>query len=180
MELRTWDSKGGVLLVEIRRAAASDMDALADAHLDSIRTIGPRYYADDIVTEWASRVTGSLYANAMTRGETFFIASCTDKSQPAVLGFSSHRVDEGEHRTAVYVRGSAARRGVGSALFRAAEAHAISAGATCIHLDASLAAVEFYKSNGFNEIASGEHVLWSGLRMPCIFMRKDVGAVRRA
>jgi putative acetyltransferase len=161
--------------VEIRRAGIADMDAIADAHLDSIRTIGPRYYAGDIVTEWASRVTGSLYANAMARGETFFIAICMDKSQPAVLGFSSHRVDEGEHRTAVYVRGSAARRGVGSALFRAAEANAISAGATCIHVDSSLAAVEFYKSNGFNEIAPGEHVLWSGLRMPCVFMRKDVG-----
>ena len=180
MGLRTRDSKGSVLLVEIRRAASSDVDAIADAHLDSIRTIGPRYYPDDIVTEWASRVTGSLYANAMARGETFFIAICTDKSQPAVLGFSSHRVDEGEHRTAVYVRGSAARRGVGSALFRAAEAQAISAGATCIHVDSSLAAVEFYKSNGFNEIASGEHVLWSGLRMPCVFMRKDVGAGHRA
>jgi putative acetyltransferase len=174
------DAKDGVLSVEICRAASSDLDAIADAHLDSIRTIGPRYYADDIVTEWASRVTGSLYANAMARGETFFIAICTDKSQPAVLGFSSHRVDEGEHRTAVYVRGSAARRGVGSALFRAAEAQAISAGATCIHVDASLAAVEFYKSNGFNEIASGEHVLWSGLRMPCVFMKKELGVGHRA
>ena len=174
------DAKGGVLSVEICRAASSDVDAIADAHLDSIRTIGPRYYSDNIVTEWGSRVTGSLYANAMAQGETFFIAISTGESRLVVLGFSSHRVHEGEHRTAVYVRGSAARRRVGSALFRAAEAQAISAGATCIHVDASLAAVEFYKSNGFNEIASGEHVLWSGLRMPCVFMRKDVGIERRA
>ena len=174
------DAKGGVFSVEIRRAASSDVDAIADAHLDSIRTIGPRYYSDDIVTEWGSRVTGSLYANAMAQGETFFIAISTGESRLVVLGFSSHRVHDGEHRTAVYVRGLAARRGVGSALFRAAEAHAISAGATCIHVDASLAAVEFYKSNGFIEVGPGEHQFWSGVRMPCVFMRKDVGVGHRA
>jgi putative acetyltransferase len=90
------------------------------------------------------------------------------------LGFSSHRIDENEHGVAVYVRGKAARFGIGSALLRSAEASAVGAGATGIHIDASLAAVEFYKANGFEEVGRGEHRLWSGRAMACVFMRKNL------
>jgi putative acetyltransferase len=157
---------------EIRPASLADVEAIAAAHLDSIRAIGARYYAPQIVTDWGARVRGELYAQPMARGEVFFVAIGQRDGQPQVLGFSSHRVDDGEHRTAVYVRGTAARAGVGSALFRTAEAAAIEAGATSIHVDASLTAVEFYKANGFEETGCGEHRLWSGRSMPCVFMRK--------
>lgn len=96
--------------------------------------------------------------------------------KPEVLGFSSHRIDGDEHGTAVYVRGKAARQGVGSALFRVAEAAAVATGATSINIDASLAAVEFYKANGFEEVGRGEHRLWSGRPMACVFMRKKLPA----
>ena len=75
---------------------------------------------------------------------------------------------------AVYVRGRAARSGVGSSLLRSAEVSAMSAGASTVHIDASLAAVEFYKANGFKEVGRGEHRLSSGRPMPCVFMRKDL------
>jgi putative acetyltransferase len=165
---------------EIRRAGPADVDEIAAAHLDSIRSIGARYYDPAIVNEWQTRVKGDLYLNAMARGEVFFVSRSAPADKPGavegpeVLGFSSHRIDEGEHRTAVYVRGTAARLGIGSALFRWAEAAAITAGATSIHVDASLAAVEFYRANGFEEIGRGEHRLWSGRAMACIFMRKNL------
>lgn len=110
--------------VEIRRAGPADVDEIAAAHLDSIRSIGTRYYPSEIVNDWGARVKGDLYASAMARGEVFFIA----------------------------------------------------AGASSIHLDASLAAVEFYKANGFEEVARGEHRLWSGRPMVCVFMRKMLAA----
>jgi len=94
--------------------------------------------------------------------------------QSGVLGFSSHRIDDEQHGVAVYVRGRAARAGVGSALLRSAEASAFNAGAKTIHIDASLAAVEFYKANGFDEVGRGEHRLWSGRAMACVFMRKSL------
>ena len=162
-----------MLNLEIRRAGIVDVDDIAAAHLDSIHSIGSHYYSADIVTEWGSRIAGRLYLNAMANGEAFFIA-VGGNNEPPVLGFSSHRVEEGDHRTAIYVRGMAARQGIGSALFRAAESHAIAAGATSIHVAASLAAVEFYKQNGFVEVGPGEHELASGLTMPCVFMRKDL------
>ena len=157
---------------EVRLAKLTDVEAIAAAHLDSIRTIGAVYYAPAIVSDWCARVKGDLYVSAMTRGEVFYIAVGELSDKREVLGFSSHRIYEKEHRTAVYVRGNAARLGIGSALFRSAEAAAISAGATSIHVDASLAAVEFYEANGFDEVGRGEHRLWSGRSMACVFMRK--------
>jgi putative acetyltransferase len=89
-----------------------------------------------------------------------------------VLGFSSHRAEDNQHRTAVYVAGHAARQGVGSALYREAEAAARQNGASEIHVAASLAAVDFYRSNGFLELNRGQHRLSSGVTMGCVFMRK--------
>jgi putative acetyltransferase len=162
---------------DIRRAGPADADEIAAAHLDSIRSLGALYYPAEIVSDWGARVKGDLYVNAMARGEVFFTAIGELGGNPEVLGFSSHRIDGDEHGTAVYVRGKAARLGIGSALLRSAEAAAIIAGATSIHVDASLAAVEFYKANGFEEIGRGVHRLWSGRPMACVFMRKDLAAI---
>jgi putative acetyltransferase len=104
----------------------------------------------------------------MESGELFFVAV----SGNHVLGFSSYRVDDGKHRTAVYVRGEAARIGVGTALFNEAEAAARKQGASEIHVDASLAAVRFYEDLGFEELARGQHRSKSGTFMDCVFMRK--------
>src|SRR5438034_4932731 len=106
----------------IRRAGLADVDEIAAAHLDSISSIGPLHYEAAIVSDWGARVKGDLYVNAMARGEVFWIALGEMGGKPEVLGFSSHRIDGREHRTAVYVRGKAARLGIGSALFRSAEA----------------------------------------------------------
>ena len=162
----------------IRRAGPHDGDAIAAAHIDSIRSIGPHYYDDNVVQNWCAGLEGSLYAGAMTRGEVFFIAVAT-ANPSEVLGFSTHRVDEGVHGTAVYVRGTAVRQGIGSALFSAAETAARTAGATTIQIDASLPAVDFYKAHGFEELDRGAHVLPSGASMSCVFMRKHLRQVGR-
>jgi putative acetyltransferase len=167
-------------MFDIRRADATDAESIAAAHLDSIRTIGPGYYEPAIVQDWGGRVEPGLYVRAMARGEVFFIAvDSDDHGASAALGFSSHGRHGNEHGIAVYVRGSAARRGVGSALLRAAEAHALESGATTLDIDASLAAVDFYKRHGFIETGRGSHRLWSGRSMSCVFMQKRLDAVPR-
>jgi putative acetyltransferase len=110
----------------------------------------------------------------MERGETFYVAVGAVEGVSAILGFASHLVADGRHRTAVYVRGVASRCGVGSALLHLAEAQALAAGARSLHVDASLAAVDFYKANGFDEISRGQHRLRSGRVMSCVVMRKDL------
>jgi GNAT superfamily N-acetyltransferase len=163
--------------VQTRRATPADAAAIAVAHLDSIRSIGSAYYPPDIVEEWGAGLTPDIYVKAMEAGEVFFIATGNVDGQPAVLGFSSHRVDDQQDGASVYVRGGAGRRGIGTALFRLAEEHARAHGATAIQIQASLAGVEFYKACGFEEIGRGEARLMSGQSMPCVFMRKRLIAV---
>ena len=125
----------------------------------------------EIVNDWSSEITAEMYLQTMQQGEVFFIAvDDNDK----VLGFSSHRIDDGIHGVSVYVRGKAARHGVGTALLRTAEESAIAAKASTIEIDASLAAFEFYIANDFNEISRGNHQLATGRSMPCVYMRKDL------
>jgi putative acetyltransferase len=160
--------------VETRLASAADADGIAAAHLDSIRTIGARFYSPEVVDDWAARISSDRYVKAMENGETFYIAVGSENGEPEVLGFASHRVENGQHRTAVYMRRTASRCAVGSTLFRLAEGHAVALGAGSIHVDASLAAVEFYKANGFEVLAQGAHQLWSGRSMACVFMQKTL------
>ena len=158
--------------VETRRANAGDAEAIASAHRDSIRSIGPAFYSLEVVETWASGLTPDVYVNAMAGGEAFFIATGELDETPVVLGFATHRVDDDQDGASVYVRGRAARRGIGTALLRMAEEHARTHGATSIHIQASLPGVAFYKANGFVELGRGEARLMSGRSMPCVFMRK--------
>lgn len=164
---------------EIRRAGPDDVTDIAEAHRDSIRAIGPRYYDAAVVNAWVGGVSPAIYLKAMARGEKFFIAVGPTAGEPTVLGFSTHRIDGQKHGTAVYVRGEATRHGVGTALFRTAEAAALADGATSIEIDASLAAIQFYTANGFEEVGRGELRLRSGDVMPCVFMRKTLEPVTR-
>jgi GNAT superfamily N-acetyltransferase len=160
---------------EVRRAGPADADDIAAAHIDSIRSVGPRFYDADTVRAWHAHLTSALHANAMARGEEFFVAvGRLAGPSDVVLGFSSHRVDGTVHGTAVYIRGDATRRGIGSALFKAAERAAIAAGATTLEIDSSLAAVEFYATLGFEKTGRGTHALSSGHSMACVFMRKSL------
>ena len=164
---------------EIRRALASDAEDIAAAHMDSIRSIGPQFYPAEVVNAWSAGLSGATYLKAMDAGETFWIAGGVAGGMLQVLGFSSHRVDDDEHGVSVYVRGAAARQGIGSALLRAAEGAAMHAGAARIGIAASLAAVEFYRTHGFHEVGRGEHRLASAVLMPCVFMEKRLGAPDR-
>ena len=158
--------------VQIRRATEEDAAAIALAHVDSIRAIGPSYYRLELVEAWVEGLTADVYTRAMQGGEAFFIATGDLDGQNVVLGFATHRLDDEQDGLSVYVRGRAARQGIGTVLLRLAEEHAWSNGATSIHIQASLAGVEFYRANGFEEIGRGEAVLRSGRRMPCVSMRK--------
>ncbi|HEY7500881.1 MAG TPA: GNAT family N-acetyltransferase [Vicinamibacterales bacterium] len=163
---------------EIREAVPSDVDGIALAHRDSIQSIGPTYYSDDVVAWWQEAIEGQLYLKAMDGGEVFFIALGDVDGRRAVLGFASDYCIEGQrHGTSVYVRGRSARQGIGSALLARAEAHAVETGATSIEIEASRAGVDFYRANGFIEVGRGETRLTTGRSMECVCMRKDLSGV---
>jgi GNAT superfamily N-acetyltransferase len=165
--------------ITLRRATGQDADAIALAHIDSIRTLGPRFYASDVIEAWGEGLTGDLYARAMQGGEAFFIATAQADGQEVVLGFATHRVGDEQDGVSVYVRGRAARQGIGTALLQLAEEHARAYGASSIQIQASLAGVEFYRANGFEALRRGEAVLMSGKSMPCVLMRKMLSSPAR-
>jgi putative acetyltransferase len=156
---------------KVRPAVADDGEGIAQAHVDSIRSISATAYAKEIVNDWAGSRTGEDYRRRMREGELFFVAH-DGADEKYILGFSSHRAEPDRHSITTYVRGDTARKGVSTALLAAAEDAARRHGAREIRIDASLVAVPFYKANGFEELGSGEHALKSGGKMSCIFMRK--------
>ncbi|HZI79691.1 MAG TPA: GNAT family N-acetyltransferase [Vicinamibacterales bacterium] len=160
--------------VEMRRATPADAPAMALAHLDSIRSLGPAFYEAELVDGWSAAVTPDMYVRAMAEGEVFFIAVAPLDGQPAVLGFSSYVPGRGDDGASVYVRGSAARQGLGRALWRLAEAHARAQGAAAITIEASLAGLAFYRALGFVEIGPCDVRLHSGASIPCVVMRKPL------
>ena len=163
-----------VEIIAMRRATPDDAADILAAHQDSIRSIGPRFYPPDVIEAWSAGLTPDIYVDAMNAGEVFFVAIGRIDGDTAVLGFATHRVDDDQDGASVYVRGIAARRGIGTALFRLAEQDARRTGATSITIQASLAGVAFYKANGFDELGHGEAILMSGRVMPCVFMRKQM------
>lgn len=57
---------------EIRRVELTDVDEIAAAHLDSIRSIGASYYEPRIVSDWGARIKGrSLREGHGSRGSLF-------------------------------------------------------------------------------------------------------------
>jgi GNAT superfamily N-acetyltransferase len=126
------------------------------------------------VDDWGEGLTADVYIKAMQGGEVFFVATGEVEGHPVVLGFAGHHVEAGRHGTSVYVRGCAARQGVGSALFELAQADAIASGAASIHIAASLAGVEFYKARGFEAVSRGDIRLRSGRPIACVFMQKTL------
>jgi GNAT superfamily N-acetyltransferase len=162
---------------EIRLAHPSDASDIAMAHRDSIRSVGPTFYPANVIDDWGEGLTPDLYVKAMEGGEVFFIATGQIDDKPVVLGFATHRIDDARDGMSVYVRGAATRHGIGSALLRSVEAHAIAKGARSIPVEASLAGVEFYKANGFEEVGRGETRLMSGRSIACVFMQKTLATV---
>jgi putative acetyltransferase len=163
--------------IRTRRATSKDADAIAQAHVDSIRSIGPDFYSSEVVEAWGFGLNPDLYVQAMDGGEAFFVATGELDGEKVVLGFATHRIDDDQDGASVYVRGRVVRRGIGTALLRLAEEHARTRGAKTIAIQASLAGVAFYKANGFEELGRGEAQLMSGTTMPCVFMRKTLQGV---
>jgi GNAT superfamily N-acetyltransferase len=159
---------------EMRRALRGDAEAMADAHVDSIQSLGPAFYSRKLVEAWKAGVSPSMYIQAMAGGEVFFIALAPLDGAPAVLGFASHVPKGGDDGASCYVRGRAARRGVGSALWRLAEAHARAEWAAAITIESSLAGVAFYRAQGFVEIEPCHVQLRSRVSIPCVLMRKTL------
>jgi putative acetyltransferase len=149
----------------IRRARDEDAIKLRNVHVASIRTLCADEYTPEQIAAWIENIRPAGYRRAMADGELMFVA----ERRPRIMGFSSLLEDEVR---AVYVHPCFARQGVGSMLLRAVEEEAQARGIAALRLDASLTAVPFYRSHGYQERGAARHWLPTGDPLPCVRMAK--------
>ena len=148
--------------LQFRWADPDDAEAIAHAHRDSIQSLGPARYPRTWLTT-GRKAHGRCVPQRDAKGRSLHHRHRRRRRQHARPWLSSDYVIEGStHGTSVYVRGLAARRGIGSRLLAMAKDHARSGGATRVTVEASLTGVEFYKAKGFQETGRGETHLMSG------------------
>jgi putative acetyltransferase len=148
--------------MEIRDATVTDAEAVRTVHYASIIGLGPEAYGEHQVEAWASGCGSADYEAAIRSDELTQVVADRDG---VVVGFGSlswetpdsYGTDVGAEVTAVYVLPSVARRGVGTELYAELERRAREAGVTGLGLSASLPAVPFYESHGYDRVSEYDH-----------------------
>jgi predicted N-acetyltransferase YhbS len=151
----------------IRPATSDDVPAIRRVHESSIRGLGPAAYTAEEVESWVGVLTDDGYYWAMTEGgETFIVA---ETAEDGVIAFCSLAGDE---LKGLYVVPSWARRGVGAALLRLAEAAIAAAGHRTIRLGATLVGQPFYAAHGYVVMCCKPWKTRGGLEIDTVDMEK--------
>jgi len=153
--------------IVIRSGAPGDAEAILRLHRASILGLGAEHYSLAEVESWAFGLVPEGYVAAMTEGgETFIVAAAADGR---LAGFCSFREDEVK---GLYVAPDRARRGVGSALLRHAEAAIAASGCRRIRIGASLSGQAFYERHGYRVTDRHGWTSRGGLVMAALAMEK--------
>jgi putative acetyltransferase len=155
----------------IRPATLDDARSILEVHRSAVLRTAARQYAPDVLSAWAApldpgnveRMAGIITSNS----ELILVAEIHEQ----IVGFGSIVPKNSELR-AVYVHPDYGRGGIGGRLLAALEALARQRRLSELTMDASLNAEDFYANRGFVALERGEHALRTGVRMPCVKMRK--------
>jgi putative acetyltransferase len=150
-----------------RRGTPDDASAIMRVHRDSILSLGLEFYNRTEVESWAAGLVPERYVEAMNEGgETFIVAVAVAGD---LVGFCSFKDDE---LKGLYIAPTAARRGVGSALLRQAEAAIAAAGHRRIHIGAALSGQAFYERHGYRIVDRHGRKARGGLVIAVLAMEK--------
>jgi N-acetylglutamate synthase-like GNAT family acetyltransferase len=152
----------------IRRAEEKDCEGIWHVHTRAIRETARSHYSREEIEAWASPRQPEHYIESI-RSKEFYIA----EENGAVIGFGTLNQEHNEIE-AVYVSPDVARRGIGSAILRRLEERAQGLGLKSLKIDASLNAVPFYKSVGYQSQQETKHRLSSGVEIGCVLMTKEL------
>ena len=158
----------------VRAATPADAAAILRVHRESILNLGLESYSHAEVESWATGLVPERYVEAITDGgETFIVAVVPDG---ALAGFCSFKDDEVK---GLYVAPDWARRGVGSALLRRAEATIAAGGHVLIRIVASLSGQAFYEHHGYRVVERRDWKSRGGLVSVALAMEKALPAPDR-
>ena len=152
----------------VRRATEEDCEAILRVHSRAIREVAGSHYTLEEIEAWARPRKPEHYVESI-RNEEFYVA----EEDGAVIGFGTLNQKQGEIE-AVYVSPEVVRRGVGKALLQELEEKAKDLGIKSLKMDASLNAVPFYESAGYESQKEMKHRLASGVEIGCVLMTKEL------
>jgi len=148
------------MTVVIREAVPDDSEDVRDVHLASIMELGGQRYDNTQVEAWAHDRDPDEYP--ITSGETYFLVA---ERNDQIVGFGQMKPEADEYFestvggeiTAVYVRPSVSRQGIGTRIYTELEDEARRRGVTSLGLWASLNAVPFYEAQGYQRVTEHSH-----------------------
>ncbi len=159
--------------VKVRAAKGTDAEAILIVQRMAVLGISESFYDRRTLETWAKTADEpSVVAQAELIGisnESWVVATIDKR----VVGFG-WLVPETLEIRAVYVHPSQQRQGIGSEILRHMEDIAVDQHLPHLDAEASKNSVEFYASQGIQNLGQSEQVLWSGITVPCVKMRKAI------
>ena len=155
----------------LRPLAPEDAEGVLHVHHAAVHRTAAADYPTEVLHDWSPPVTAQRLERyrqtSAGEEETTLVAVAGGR----IVGFASIVAALGELR-ALYVSPDVGRRGVGARLLHGVEKLAREQGLAELHLDSSLTAERFYGRHGYESEWRATHTLRTGLRMPCVRMRK--------
>jgi putative acetyltransferase len=157
--------------VQIRAANPSDAEAIIHVHYEAVHQTAYAFYPYEILEAWSARPGEARYCwmrNVIVNTDNIVVVG---QAESTILGFGI-LVPRLEELCALYVHPDAGRCGIGKQILQALEIQATAQGVLQIHLNASLNAEPFYRSNGYTTLSPGKFRLSAEYEMECVKMEK--------
>lgn len=158
--------------VAIRPARLADAAAILALHQASIRELASGAYSPAQIDSWSEKPDGVEPYEVSIRDDTRHVVVA--EWEDDLAGWGRLDLNDGEV-SAVYTHPDFAREGVGSAILAHLEEVAREKGMDRVHLWASLNAVPFYESAGFEAMGETLHETTGGVVIECVEMEKGLG-----
>ena len=120
---------------------------------------------------WVGKLDPEKRRQNMTQGSHREILFVAEDKLGVIVGFSSLGINE---VNAVHVHPHYTRMGAGTLLLDAVETEALAQNMKKLKVSASITAVPFYQSRGYQAIAHSFHTLRSGVEIPCVSIEKSL------
>ena len=153
--------------MKIKVATENDIPLLREVYLDAVTTIGPARYSPTQVLAWIK------FADEPQQFWDFILSGTTFAAEmhTGAVGFCG--IAEDGHVLSVYVRGSSARQGVGSALLAQVLEHSKASSASALYAEASEFSLPLFQKFGFCLVGT-EHVIQYNTEFRRYRVRRDV------
>jgi len=166
-------------MVDVRSARLADRPTIRDLHVASVRELAPAAYRDAVVEAWIGDEERDPANYEVTADDVVFLVATDDGE---VVGFAE--IATGPDATAeydvpgdaavraVYVAPDRAGEGIGTELLAELERRGRQRGVETVLVTASLNALGFYESRGYERVGERTHVLGGEVEGTVVVLRK--------